>query len=145
VELGLLVDTHKVFVTGHSLGAFVTNRVRVELGNPVAAMAPVSGELWMNTGGPVPGAVAPISVLLMNGSADASVLCCGMTTPYPEAPEDDTFNYWPTQNVCKQTTAALCSGGKVTTTSSKTERRDAHRRWWCSSTGRLAAPTNGRE
>lgn len=119
VELGLAVDSHKVFVTGFSLGAFMSNRIGVELGDLVAAIAPVSGELWMNAGGPMPKAVAPISVLLMNGNADTSVPYCGMTTPYPEAAEDDTFNYWQTQNVCKQNTAALCSSGKTTTTSSK--------------------------
>jgi poly(3-hydroxybutyrate) depolymerase len=68
----------------------------------------------------VPKAIAPISVLLMNGNADTSVPYCGMATPYPEAAEDDTFNYWQTQNACKQNTAALCSGGKATSTSSKT-------------------------
>ena len=73
VELGLSVDSHKVFVTGYSLGAFMANRVGVELGSLVAAIAPVAGELWMNTGGPMPGAAAPISVLLLNGSADTSV------------------------------------------------------------------------
>lgn len=120
VELGLAVDSHKVFVTGFSLGGFMTNRVGVELGNLVAAIAPVSGELWESTGGTVPNEVAPISVLMLNGSADTSVPYCGMTTPYPEATEDDTFNYWQTQNVCKQNTTALCSGGKPTATTSKT-------------------------
>ena len=119
VELGLSVDSHKVFVTGYSLGAFMTNRVGVELGSLVAAIAPVAGELWMNSG-TVPKATAPISVLMMNGSADTSVPYCGLTSPYPQATEDDTFNYWQTQNACKQNTAALCSGGKVTSTSSKT-------------------------
>ncbi len=120
VELGLAVDHRKVFVTGFSLGAFMTNRVGVELGDMVAAIAPVSGELWEDVGGPVPREVAPVSVLMLNGSADTSVPYCGMTTPYPEASEDDTFNYWQTQNVCKPSTAALCSGGKPSTTSSKT-------------------------
>jgi poly(3-hydroxybutyrate) depolymerase len=120
VELGLAVDSHKVFVTGFSLGGFMTNRVGVELGGLVAAIAPVSGELWESTGGTVPNEAAPVSVLMLNGSADTSVPYCGMTSPYPEATEDDTFNYWQTQNVCKQNTAALCSGGKPTTTSSKT-------------------------
>lgn len=120
VELGLSVDSHKVFVTGYSLGAFMTNRVGVELGTLVAAIAPVSGELWENAGGGIPKATAPISVLMMNGSADTSVPYCGMSAPYPEATEDDTFNYWQTQNVCKQNTAALCSGGKPTATTSKT-------------------------
>jgi poly(3-hydroxybutyrate) depolymerase len=120
VELGLAVDHRKVFVTGFSLGAFMTNRVGVELGDMVAAIAPVSGELWEDVGGPVPNEVAPVSVLMLNGSADTSVPYCGMTTPYPEASEDDTFNYWQTQNICKPSTAALCSGGKPSTTSSKT-------------------------
>ena len=120
VELGLAVESHKIFVTGFSLGAFMTNRIGVEAGDLVAAIAPVAGELWENVGGPVPNEVAPVSVLLMNGGADTSVPYCGMTTPYPEAAEDDTFNYWQTQNVCQQNAAALCSGGKPTTTSSKT-------------------------
>jgi polyhydroxybutyrate depolymerase len=120
VELGLAVDHRKIFVTGYSLGAFMANRIGVEASDLVAAIAPVAGELWQNVGGPVGKAVAPVSVLMMNGSADTSVPYCGMTTPYIEATEDDTFNYWQTQNVCKQNTAALCSGGKPTSTSSKT-------------------------
>jgi polyhydroxybutyrate depolymerase len=120
VELGLAVDHRKVFVTGYSLGAFMANRVGVELGNVVAAIAPVAGELWQSVGGPVPHPVAPVSVLMMNGSADASVPYCGLTTPYPEATEDDTFNYWQTHDLCKQNTAALCSGGKPSATTSKT-------------------------
>jgi polyhydroxybutyrate depolymerase len=120
VELGLAVDHRKIFVTGYSLGAFMANRIGVEASDLVAAIAPVAGELWENAGGTVPNEKAPVSVLMMNGSVDTSVPYCGMTSPYPEATEDDTFNYWQTQNVCKQNTAALCSGGKPSTTTSKT-------------------------
>ncbi len=120
VELGLAVDHRRVFVTGFSLGAFMANRIGVEASDLVAAIAPVAGELWQSASGPIPNPLAPVSVLMMNGSADTSVPYCGMTTPYIEATEDQTFNYWQTHNVCKQNTAPLCSGGKPSATISKT-------------------------
>lgn len=120
VELGLAVDHRKIFVTGYSLGAFMANRIGVEASDLVAAIAPVAGELWQEVGGPVPNPVAPVSVLMMNGSADTSVPYCGLKTPYPEATEDDTFNYWQTHNLCKQNAAPLCSAGKPSATTSKT-------------------------
>jgi poly(3-hydroxybutyrate) depolymerase len=119
LEAGVAVDHRKVYVTGFSLGAFMTNRVGVELGDMLAAIAPIAGELWQSIGGPLPAEKAPLSVLMINGDADTSVPYCGMTAPYPEATEDDTFNYWQTQNVCKTNSTALCSSGKPTSSSSK--------------------------
>lgn len=119
LELAVAVDSRRVYVTGYSLGAFMTNRIGVELSDMVAAIAPIAGELWQSTGGTIPNEKAPLSVLPMNGDADTSVPYCGMSSPYPEATEDDTFNYWQAQNICKNNSTALCSGGKPTSTSSK--------------------------
>ncbi len=119
LESAVAVDSRKVYVTGYSLGAFMANRIGVEASDMVAAVAPVAGELWQSTGGTIPTEKAPVSVLMLHGDADTSVPYCGMSSPYPEATEDDTFNYWQTQNLCKANTATLCSGGKPTSTSSK--------------------------
>lgn len=119
LESAVAVDSRKVFVTGYSLGGFMTNRIGVELGDMVAAIAPVAAELWESTGGTIPSEKAPVSVLAFNGDADTSVPYCGMSSPYPEATEDDTFNYWQTQNICSANSTALCSAGKPTSASSK--------------------------
>ena len=93
LESAVAVDSRKVYVTGYSLGAFMANRIGVEASDMVAAVAPVAGELWQSTGGTIPTEKAPVSVLMLHGDADTSVPYCGMSSPYPEATEDDTFNY----------------------------------------------------
>jgi len=42
------VDTSRVFVSGFSMGASMTWRLGVELPDRIAAVAPVSGHLWLN-------------------------------------------------------------------------------------------------
>lgn len=119
LETGVAVDHRKVFVTGFSLGGFMASRVGVDLSDMVAAVAPIAGELWQSIGPPIPAEKAPVSTLMINGDADTSVPYCGMSQPYPEASEDDSFNYWQTQNLCKNNGAALCSNSKPTSASSK--------------------------
>jgi polyhydroxybutyrate depolymerase len=119
LEAGVAVDHRKIYVTGFSLGGFMASRVGVDLSDMVAAVAPIAGELWQSVGPPIPAEKAPVSTLMINGDADTSVPYCGMSQPYPEATEDDSFNYWQTQNICKNNSTALCSSGKPTSASSK--------------------------
>lgn len=63
------VDRDRVFVTGMSNGAMMSHRVGIELGETIAAIAPVVGGLF----GDEPKPRAPVSALMINGMLDRSV------------------------------------------------------------------------
>jgi len=63
------VDGRRVFVTGFSDGASMAFRLGVELANRIAAVAPVSGYLWLKN----PKLSRPVSLLYMVGSNDPFV------------------------------------------------------------------------
>lgn len=44
----LSIDANRVYITGFSNGASMTNRLGIELGNKIAAIAPVAGTLGIN-------------------------------------------------------------------------------------------------
>ena len=85
-------DPRKIYVTGFSAGAFMSYRLGVELSNLIAAIGAVEGAVSSN-GNPqaVPDAAGPVSVLMLHGDADASVLYCGSSV---DASQDESFNYW---------------------------------------------------
>ncbi len=85
-------DPKKIFVTGHSSGAFMSHRLGVELSDLVAAIAAVEGAIASSdTPTPVPAAVGPVSVLMLHGDQDPTVMYCGSRL---DASQDDSFNYW---------------------------------------------------
>jgi len=111
----------KVFAVGFSSGAFMANRVAVQLSDLVAAVSVNSGTLDSQKGMlGIPPPLKPISVMEFHGTADndnVGVGPCTKTwlwnlTVLNKATVDDTFNYWTKQNACtkKVTTRALCSG-----------------------------------
>ncbi len=66
------VDPKRVYVTGMSNGAIMSFRIAYELGNKVAAIAPVAGEIPYNVfANETP--IAPVSVLMINGLEDPLV------------------------------------------------------------------------
>lgn len=60
------VDSEHVFCTGFSNGASMCFRVGVEMADRIAAIAPVSGHLWLKD----PKPARPISMMLIAGTAD---------------------------------------------------------------------------
>ncbi len=60
------VDTHRIYVTGFSSGASMSFRAGIELSDLIAAIAPMSGPLFIKD----PKPARPMSVLLITGSAD---------------------------------------------------------------------------
>lgn len=67
------VDVKRVFVLGHSNGAFLANKVAAELGSRVAAFASVAGSVGLKTGEKIPAPKAPVSALFIHGLADPVV------------------------------------------------------------------------
>lgn len=64
------IDRHRVYVTGISNGAIMSYRLACELGDRIAAIAPVAGDLPRVPPCTPP---APVSVLAINGTADPLV------------------------------------------------------------------------
>jgi len=63
------VDRRRVYVTGFSNGASMAFRLGVELGNRIAAIAPVSGYMWLKR----PKLDHPVPLLYIIGSGDPLV------------------------------------------------------------------------
>jgi polyhydroxybutyrate depolymerase len=66
LEAEFAVDKRRVFATGFSNGASMAFRVGLELAERIAAIAPVSGALWIAK----PKAAQPVSLLYITGTAD---------------------------------------------------------------------------
>ncbi len=66
LEAKFAVDRRRVFATGFSNGASMTFRVGLELSERIAAIAPVSGALWIAE----PKSARPVSLLYLTGTAD---------------------------------------------------------------------------
>lgn len=67
------IDSNRVFLLGHSNGAFLANKVAAELGSRVAAFASVAGSIGLKTGKRIPEPKAPVSALFIHGQADSVV------------------------------------------------------------------------
>jgi polyhydroxybutyrate depolymerase len=121
----LQINPKMIYVSGHSSGGFMAQRVGVELSDIVAAIAPLSSSLYVTL--PLPGSIgqtvpaqkAPVSVLILESDGDAIIPYCGgavSTSAGAIVPsQDDTFNYWASAAANKCTTvdtsASLCSSG----------------------------------
>lgn len=66
LEATFAVDQRRDFATGFSNGASMVFRLGLELSGRIAAIAPVSGALWMAE----PKAAQPVSLLYITGTAD---------------------------------------------------------------------------
>ena len=108
VQASIHSDPKKTFVTGLSNGGFMAHRVGIEVSDLVAAIAVVEGTvvspgLIQN----VPAPLGPVSVLMLHGDQDQTVLYCGQANV---ASQEESFNYWSTADHCStlDTSAALC-------------------------------------
>jgi polyhydroxybutyrate depolymerase len=85
-------DSRRIYVTGHSAGGFMSHRLGVQLSDLIAAIGVVEGGISSN-GDPssVPSTLGPVSVLILHGDQDHTVLYCGSTV---DASQEESFNYW---------------------------------------------------
>ncbi|MCD6367346.1 MAG: T9SS type A sorting domain-containing protein [Bacteroidales bacterium] len=68
------IDTNRIFVTGFSMGGFMSNRLASELNDKIAAIASVSGTIGESFN---PGTPNPIPVCHFHGTADGTVAYTG--------------------------------------------------------------------
>jgi polyhydroxybutyrate depolymerase len=93
----LCLDGKRVYVTGFSNGGFMSHRIACELGDLVAAVAPVSGLLGIPAASCKP--ARPISVMDFHGTSDNTVPYGGdMQNGWPSA--EETFAAWAKRNQC---------------------------------------------
>ncbi|MBK9071677.1 MAG: hypothetical protein IPL79_11845 [Myxococcales bacterium] len=89
------VDAARVFVIGHSSGAFMAHRLACERGELLTGIVSLAGGQWLDAADCPAG--PPVSVLQIHGTADAIVWYAGGAT-YPGAIE--TANRWLARNGC---------------------------------------------
>ena len=82
-------DPQRFYVTGVSNGGSMTHRLGIELGERIAAIAPVIANLPVQLATQRPACALP--VLLMNGTADPLMLWGGTPDKYST---DETIRYW---------------------------------------------------
>ena len=148
------VDPKRIFVVGHSNGAFMSHRLACDLSGRVAAIAALAGAVW-NDGRSATRPVA-VSVLDVHGDADAVIaygggaVAAGLVAPgvpsktqpsYPS--EAQTMATWAAKNGC---TGALATDGVVldldALLAGRRHEREVSagvRAGWTSSCGRLRA------
>ena len=114
------VDPKRIFVVGHSNGAFMSHRLACELSERIAAIATLAGAVWNDAAKCNP--TSAVSVLDVHGDADAVIdydggaVTAGLIAPgvpsktqpsYPS--EAQTMATWAAKNGC--TGALLADGG----------------------------------
>jgi len=80
------VDPKRIYLVGHSNGAFMSHRFACEMGSRVAAIVTLAGMQW-NDPAKCPGG-SPVSVLHVHGDADDTILYAGGVSEigtYPSA------------------------------------------------------------
>ncbi|MDQ3945143.1 MAG: hypothetical protein M3357_08360 [Actinomycetota bacterium] len=93
------VDPGRVFLVGHSNGAFMAHRYACDRSGRVAAIVTLAGMQWKDTSRC--GASSPVSVLHVHGRDDGTIRYEGGSTPkgaYPGAV--DTVGAWAGENGC---------------------------------------------
>ena len=111
VESKYDVDPKRVFVIGHSNGAFMSHRLACDLSDRIAAIVALAGAVWNDPSKCNP--TSKVSVLDVHGDADSTILYGGgaVATGVPPYPgETQTMSTWAGKNGC---TGALADNGQT--------------------------------
>jgi len=105
------VDPKRIFVIGHSNGAFMSHRLACDVSDRVAAIASLAGAVWNDPSKCNP--TSKISVLDIHGDADTTInYDGGIAAPgfasYPG--ESQTMSTWAAKNGC---TGAIAANGQT--------------------------------
>lgn len=106
------VDPKRVFLVGHSNGAFMANRMACDRASIIAGFVSLAGAVWSDAAKCQPS--EPVNELQVHGTNDAVILYAGGTvsvpgaTPYPGA--ETTVATWATKNHCTGTSLTAIGG-----------------------------------
>ncbi|HET6611635.1 MAG TPA: PHB depolymerase family esterase [Kofleriaceae bacterium] len=109
LEASLCIDPARVYATGFSNGGFLSHRLACELSTRIAAVAPVSGVLGIDTCAPS----RPVPVLQFHGTADPVVPYGGNPVLGFESVAT-TIGGWVERNGCDATAEVYYENGDVT-------------------------------
>lgn len=96
------IDPKRIFLVGHSNGAFMAHRLACERSEKIAGIVALAGAVWNDPTKCAP--TSPVAVLQVHGTLDAVILYGGGTVampgaaPYPSA--STTMQTWATKNRC---------------------------------------------
>lgn len=113
LEKHYCVDSHRVYITGFSLGGGMAYRIACALTDRIAAVATVSGAYYPIPGGCQPS--RPLPVLEIHGFADQLAPYDGNTFTRMAAVQD-YLNVWLDNNKCSATSNVFFQKGDVTAT-----------------------------
>jgi polyhydroxybutyrate depolymerase len=124
LESSFRIDGHRVYVAGFSNGAMMTHRLGAELADVLAAVAVAEGTVGAKrvtepAFHSVPEAIGSIPILIMHGTADATIPLAGGTCldgNHVCKSVADAVMYWTEQNRCRAgaTQASTAAGDVVT-------------------------------
>ena len=110
-EHNYCVDTHRIYVTGYSLGGGMAYRIACTLSNQIAAFATVAGAFYRIPGGCNPS--RPIPLLEIHGQADQFAPYDGNT--YIGMASVQTYlNFWIAHDQCKPISKVIFQKADVT-------------------------------
>jgi polyhydroxybutyrate depolymerase len=104
LENNLNINTDSVFFMGFSLGGFMSNRMAIEHGDRITAIASVSGTIGMAVKDQIP--VAKVNTLHFHGTNDETIAYedagfpIGGTNYSTGLGAEQTVDYWKTHNQC---------------------------------------------
>ena len=106
IEARYPIDPKRVYLVGHSNGAFMSYRMACDHADTIAAIVSLAGAMWEDTSKCQP--TAPVHVLEIHGTADTEVLYTGSpggpgmgNGPYPGA--ETSVRDWATLDGCSLT------------------------------------------
>jgi polyhydroxybutyrate depolymerase len=109
LEATSCVDAKRVFATGFSNGGFMVQRLACEMSDRIAAVAPVSGVLGIQTCTPA----RAVPLMHFHGTSD-TVVRYGGTPEYGYPSVDDSIAGWVKRESCGTTPATSFQKGDVT-------------------------------
>ena len=98
------VDPKRIFLVGHSNGAFMSHRMACDRSELIAGIVALAGDVWADTARCNP--TGPVNVLQVHGTLDAVIQYGGGTAlagqpPYPAA--ETSVGTWGVKNNCTGT------------------------------------------